>query len=83
MQETGDRDSITGWGRPPGVGNGNPLHYSCRDNPMDRGAWQVTVHGVAKELDMIELQHAHTQWPEKDSKTTGEGEHTKFILRVC
>ena len=34
-------------GRSPGEGNGNPLHYSCLENPMDRGAWQVTVHGVA------------------------------------
>ena len=33
-------------------GNGNPLQYSCMENPMDRGAWQATVHGVAKKLDM-------------------------------
>jgi len=33
----------------PGEGNGNPLQYSCLGNPMDRGAWQATVHGVAKE----------------------------------
>ena len=32
----------------PGEGNGNPLQYSCLENPMDRGAWQATVHGVAK-----------------------------------
>ena len=36
----------------PGEGNGNPLQYSCLGNPMDRGAWQAIVHGVAKELDM-------------------------------
>ena len=35
----------------PGVGNGNPLQYSCLGNPMDRGAWWATVHGVAKESD--------------------------------
>ena len=35
-------------GRLPGEGNGNPLQYSCPGNPMDRGAWQGTVHGVAK-----------------------------------
>ena len=35
----------------PGGGNGNPLQYSCPGIPMDRGAWQVTVHGVAKMLD--------------------------------
>ena len=33
-------------------GNGNPLQYSCLENPMDRGAWQATVHGVTKESDM-------------------------------
>ena len=38
-------------GRLPGGGNGNPLQYSCQENPMDRGAWQATVHGVTKELD--------------------------------
>ena len=37
-----------GWGRCPGGGNGNPFQYSCLENPMDRGAWQATVHGVAK-----------------------------------
>ena len=35
----------------PGEGKGNPLQYSCQDNPMDRGAWRAAVHGVAKELD--------------------------------
>ena len=35
-------------GRSPGEGHGNPLQYSCLENPMDRGAWQATVHGVAK-----------------------------------
>ena len=35
----------------PGEGNGNPLQYSCLRNPRDRGAWQATVHEVAKELD--------------------------------
>ena len=44
----GDTDSIPGSGRSPGVGNGNPLQNSCLENPMDRGAWQVTVHVVTK-----------------------------------
>ena len=39
---------ILGSGRSPGGGHGNPLHYSCLENPMDRGAWWATVHGVAK-----------------------------------
>ena len=49
----GDADSIPGSGRSPGGGNGNPLQYSCLKNPMDRGAWQVTVHRVS-ESDMTE-----------------------------
>ena len=40
--------SIPGLGRSPGGGHGNPLQYSCLENPMDRGAWWVIVHRVAK-----------------------------------
>ena len=47
----GDPGSIPGWERYPGEGNGDPLQYSCLENPMDRGAWQATVHGVAKVRD--------------------------------
>ena len=39
---------IPGLGKSPGVGNGDPLRYSCLESPMDRGAWWATVHGVAK-----------------------------------
>ena len=46
-----DVGSIPGSGKSPGGGNSNPLQYSCLGNPMDRGAWWATVHGVAKELD--------------------------------
>ena len=49
--DTGDAGLISGWGRSPGEGNGIPLQYSCLGNLMGRGAWQATVHGVAKELD--------------------------------
>ena len=55
----GDPGSIPGLGRSPGEGNGNPLEYSCLENPMDRGAWQVTVHRVT-ESDMTERTHTHT-----------------------
>ena len=44
----GDLGLIPGWGRSPGKGNGNPLQYSCVENPMDGGAWWATVHRVAK-----------------------------------
>ena len=54
---SGDMNLILGSGISPGEGNGNPLQYSCQRNPMDRGAWWATVHGVAKESDRTE--HAH------------------------
>ena len=44
----GDPGSIPGLGRSPAEGNGNPLQYSCLENPMDRGAWQAIVHGVTR-----------------------------------
>ena len=46
--DAGDTGSIPGLGRSPGGGNGNPLHYSCLGNPMNRGAWRATLHGVAE-----------------------------------
>jgi len=48
----GDSGSIPELGRLPAEGNGNPHHYSCLENSMDREAWRAIVHGVAKELDM-------------------------------
>ena len=44
----GDAGLIPGWGRSPGDGNGYPLQYSCLENPVDRGAWWATGHGVTK-----------------------------------
>ena len=48
LANAGDAGSILGSGRSPGGGHGNPLQYSCLENPMDRGAWWATVHGVPK-----------------------------------
>ena len=50
-----DSDSISGLGRSPGAGNGNPFQYSCLENSMDRGGWQATVHGVISESDTTYL----------------------------
>ena len=47
-EDVKNKDSMPGWGRSPGRVNGNPLQYSCLENPMDRGAWWATVHEVAK-----------------------------------
>ena len=54
--DTGDVHSIPGSGRSPGGGNGNPVQYSCLENPRDRGVWRATVHGV-KALDTTEHTH--------------------------
>ena len=48
IHNAGDPGSIPGSGRSPGEGNGNPLQYSCLENPMDRGAWWATDHRVTK-----------------------------------
>ena len=78
--DTEDTGPIPELGRPPGGGHGNPLQYSCQENPMDRGAWQAAVHGVVKSqtrlkpLSMHALcmrectcthTHTHTQTPQE------------------
>ena len=70
MQDTGDIGSTPGSGRSLGVGNGNPLQYSCLGNPMDRGAWQAIVHGVAKSLTLLST-HAHTQTHTRREQLSG------------
>ena len=52
----GDLGSIPGSGRSPGEGNGNPHQYSCLENPMDRGAWWATAHGVTKRRTQLSNQ---------------------------
>ena len=56
--DTADLSLIPGWGRSPGEGNGNPLQYSCLKNPLDKGAWWATVHGVTKSQTRLSM---HTQ----------------------
>ena len=59
-RDTGDIGSVLGSGRSRGGGHGNPLQYSCLENPMDRGAWWATVHGVAKSRTQRQLSaHAY------------------------
>ena len=55
--------SVPGLGRSPGEGNGNLLQYSCLENPMSRGAWWATVHGVTKESDTIQQLNNNKRFP--------------------
>ena len=64
----GDLSSIPGLGRSPREGNHYPLQYSGLENSMDRGAWQVTVHGVAKSWTQLSIQHLV---------------YTRFCLAIC
>ena len=59
--DEGEAGSVPVLGRSPGVWHGNPPQYSCLENSMDRGVWQVTIHGVTKELDTTEVtEHSCT-----------------------
>ena len=62
----GGLGSIPGSGRSPGEGNGNPLQYSCLENPMDRGAWWATVHGIIRVRHDLALSFYFTgsRWSE-------------------
>ena len=53
-----DEGSIPGSGKSPGEGNGNPLQYSCLENPMEGGAWQAPIHGVTKSWTRLNT-HTH------------------------
>ena len=56
-----DMGSIPGWGRSLGAGHGHPLQCSCLENPMDRGAWRATVHGVAESQTRLKQLSTHPQ----------------------
>ena len=69
LANAGDAGSISGLGRCPGGGNGNPLQYSCLENRMDRGAWRATVYGGAKSQTWL-CTHVHSK-----------GEHVPLLVR--
>ena len=66
-----DLGPIPGWGRATREENGNPLQHSCLKNPMDRGDWQATVHGIVKSQDTTEWAYTYTYT------------HTRRDLKVC
>ena len=79
-----DMGSIPGSGRSPGEGNGNPLQYSCLENPMDREPWKAAVRGVAKSETQLgdrttttTCTHTHTHTPLLGSYLSSS------IHRVC
>ena len=77
-----DMDLIPGSGRSPGGGHGNPLQYSCLENPMDRGAWQATVHGVAKSQTRLKWLCTHVGWGEEWGCSLAHG-MPNSVLKWC
>ena len=74
----GDLGSIPGLGSSPGEGNSYPLQYTGLENSMDRGAWQATVHGGHKELDMTERVCARTHHTHRHTHTHT---HTHNVIK--
>ena len=73
-RDTEDAGSIPGSGRSPGAGNGNPIQYSCLENPMDIGAWLTTVHNVAESQTRLSAHtHTYTHMEQGASQTVAVG----------
>ena len=88
-EDTRDSGSIPGSGRYPGVGNGNPLQYSCLEDSMDKGAWRAIVYGVAKSRTRLSVWALLLNWDSrnydlrKDQRKSGESSiHTSFQVEV-
>ena len=78
---SGNKGLIPGPGRSPGGGHGNPLQYSRLENPMDRGAWWATVHGVTKsQIQRSDLAHTHC-WQHLLLGGTAPARHPELICR--
>ena len=75
----GDLGSIPGLGRSPGGGHGNPLQYSRLENPMVRGAWWATVHGVSKSWTRLSNQAQHSTVTEHPDDGSGIGGLVKKV----
>ena len=80
----GNRGSTTGLGISPGVGNGNPLQYSCLENPMDRGAWQAAVHGVARvRHDLATKPPPPSRWHKRSTNHTSRPQKQAAFQSGC
>ena len=80
---TGDPSSMPGLGRSPGEGNGHPLQYSGLKNPMDRGAWWATVHGVTELDTKLKYLHEGSQEADGPESNIQEREHTCISCGRC
>ena len=67
----GDLGSIPGWGRSPGEGNGSPFQYSGLEDPMDRGGWRATIHGVARAGHDLATKEKERQTQHHPETVTG------------
>ena len=81
-----DASSIPGWGRSPGEGNGNPFLYSCLGNPMGRGAWQATAHGVEKSRtqrieNCVLCLVIQSLWADLPSEPPGKSQHGTAVYK--
>ena len=79
--DTGDAGSVTGLGTAPGEGNGNPLHYSCLGNTIDRGAWWATVHGVLNSRTQIGT-HMSIKWNAFWTQLPNEFQYLGIIIII-
>ena len=70
-------------GQIPGGGNGNPLQYSCLENPTDRGAWRATVHGDTKSQTRLSESHTHKEPSKHPAGGAGQGEPGEAPWAVC
>ena len=83
----GDTGLIPGSGRSPGRGHGNPVQYSCLENPMDRGDWWTTVHSVAKSLTQLKqlsmhIRKADTMGRAEQKERTESAKHRRKSRRA-
>ena len=78
-----DTDLIPGSGRSPGRGHGNPLKYSCLENPMDRGAWKAAVHGVTKNWTPLKRLSKHASTRDGQIQGNGVDRTSFFFFFLC